>query len=231
MLIHLAVLACAAGLVLLVRRNDRYEKEPWPMMLLALGLGFVMMHLVGVVENEIFSRLRLPRGAFAPKAALVAAIEDCGKLLVVLLVAYAFRRQVNDPLDGVIYGTLIGLGAAIDESLLYLSLSPANVSTLGTELTRLMAHSLLGGMVGFAVGIGARPYGARIKRPLLVIAGLLVAVGLHFLWNTFAYRAADASALMRVTLMVVMLAMFLTWGKLATIARRRSHTLFGHPAN
>ena len=197
------------------------------MLLLALGLGFVTMELAGMLEDVILGRLQLTaRSELARKAALVAGIEDGAKLLVVLLIAYAFRRHVNDPLDGVIYGTFVGLGAALDESLLYLSLAPPTFATFGAELTRMVTHSLLGGLAGFAVGIGARPDGPRRKRPLLVLCSLLVAMLIHFAWNLIAYRGNDPSPLARVLLMGLMLWLMLTWAFLLTIARRRSERLF-----
>jgi RsiW-degrading membrane proteinase PrsW (M82 family) len=226
MLIHLAVFACAAGIALLVRRNDRYEKEPWLMMLLALGLGFATMRLAGMLENSIFAELRLPSSAHATKAVIVAVVEDSSKLVAVLLVAYAFRRQINDPLDGVIYGTLVGLGAGVDESLLYMSLSPASLSAFGCEVTRLIAHALLGGLAGFAVGIGARPDAARRRRPLLLLGCVLAAILIHFLWDVIAYQTAQRSMFLRAGLMGLMLSLILSWGVMVSIARTRSARFF-----
>ena len=41
-------------------------------------------------------------------------------------------------LDGLMYGTLGGLGMAIEESLMYLSFAPATVQTLGAEVDMLI---------------------------------------------------------------------------------------------
>jgi len=227
MLTHLAVFACAGALTFLIYRYDRYEKEPLLMVLLALSLGFCAMRAVGMAENLILSHLRLAPASHAPKAALVAGIEDGAKLVAVLLIACAFRRQINDPLDGIIYGTLVGLGAAVDESMLYLSLSPPTLATLGAELTRLITHAMLGGVTGFAVGIGARPDRPRTSRPMLVASCLVLSVLIHFAWDVIAYRpAATHSMAVRLALMGLMLGLIGSWGGMVAAAARRSRELF-----
>ena len=67
--------------------------------------------------------LHLGHDDVATRAAVIALIEEGGKLLTVLFLANVLlRRQFNDPMDGLIYGRLAGLGMAVNESMLYLSL-------------------------------------------------------------------------------------------------------------
>ena len=227
MLIYFAVAICAAALAFKVHRYDRFEREPWSMVLVALTIGFFAMKLAGAAEDSLLTHLRLPSDALAHKAIVVAVIEDSAKLLAVLLIACAFRRQFNDPLDGIIYGTLAGVGAAVEESLLYLSLATGpTLATLGAELTRLVAHSLMGGIAGFAVGIGARPDRARSRHPGLVATCLLASVALHFTWDFIAYQRTAHSPLLRAALMLLMLALILSWGALLAVAARRSGSIF-----
>jgi RsiW-degrading membrane proteinase PrsW (M82 family) len=226
MLIYLATFACAALLAWRIYRYDRFEPEPWFMVLLALGLGFGAMLIVGAAEDVLLRRLRLAPDAFAAKAAVVAVLEDAAKLLVVVLIARVFRRQFNDPMDGIIYGTLAGLGTAVEETLLYLSLAPMTLPTLGAELTRLLAHSLMGGVAGFAVGIGARPDRTRVTRPALVAACMLVSMTVHFAWDYVAYQRGAASLASRVGPMLLMLGLMLVWGRLLTLAARQSGNVF-----
>jgi len=226
MLIYIAIFACAAGLAWMIYRYDRFEKEPWFMLLLALGLGFIAMKLIGFAEDSVLAHLRLASNSYATKAAIVAVFEDGTKLLVVLLIARLFPRQINDPLDGIIYGTFAGLGTALAESLLYLSLSPTTLSTLGAELTRLFAHSLMGGVAGFAVGIGARPDRERKSRPALIVVCLLISICLHFSWDVIAYQRPGRSIVLRVALMLLMLSLMTIWGNLVAFAARRSGKIF-----
>jgi protease PrsW len=226
MLVYVTLFMCAALMVLLVRRYDLYEKEPWYMVLIAVALGVGLMWVAGQAEDALLVRLQITRHEFAAKAALVALVEETAKLLVVVIIARAFRRHFNDALDGLVYGTLGGLGMAIEESLMYLSLTPdKNAMTLGAEVVRLFAHSLMGGLLGFAVGLtlrpqprnalaSARPTSRKVALPLTCVA---VAVVVHFCWDYIAYRAHVAPGL-RGALMLLMLCLMLVWGAMVGYA-------------
>lgn len=190
MLVYLVVLACAVGLGLLVYRYDLYEKEPWYLLLLAMALGYGAFWVLGYVED--FSNQRLGfYGAgdhTAGQAAVAASHEELAKLLVVVLIAVVFRREFNDPMDGLIYGAFTGLGMALEESVFYLRLSLSSplaepaVDLAGREVARLMLHLLMGGITGFGVGMFVER--ARLRYWLLMAAGWFAAsLLLHFLWD------------------------------------------------
>jgi RsiW-degrading membrane proteinase PrsW (M82 family) len=224
MLVYATLFTCAALMVMLVRRYDLYEKEPWYMVMLAVALGAVLMWTSGQVEDVALGHLHLAADQFAAKAALVAGVEELGKLLVPVIIAVVFSRHFNDPLDGLVYGTLGGLGMAIEESLLYLSLTPdKDALALGAEVVRLFAHSLMGGLLGFAAGLTLRPPAAHAtpggggsrRKVALPLTCVVVAVVVHFCWNYIAYRPHVAAA-MRGMLMLLMLCLMVVWG--ATVA-------------
>lgn len=224
--VYTLMMLSAAALVLWVYRYDRYEKEPWYAVVIALGGGFAAMWLIGFVDEYALRVAQLSGDQILSKASIVAIIEECGKLLTVLVLArLLLRRQFNDPMDGLIYGRLAGLGMAVEESLLYLSLAPATFQTLGMEIVRLFAHSLMGGLVGFAIGIGARPNGPREVRVHLVMICLLLSTLLHFAWNAIAYGQSDA-LVSRLLPMGLMLTMMLLWRWLCGIAEARSRDIF-----
>ena len=220
-LIYVLMLVCAAGLAAFIYRYDLYEKEPWHMAVLAVGLGFAGMWLAGMAEDFTLARLSISRHDYAARAAVVAHIETLARIAMVLAVAALFRPRFSDPLDGLMYGTLGGLGMAIEESLLYLSLSPPTPHTLGVEVVRLFAHSLMGGLVGFAVGQWVRPASKPHPKPILTAGCLAVAVLVHFSWDFIAYQASHR-ALLRVVPMVLMLALMLVWGGLVAYASEQA---------
>lgn len=224
MLVYLTLFACAVLMVLLVRRYDLYEKEPWYMLLVAVALGIGLMWTAGQVEDVVLGQLRLARDDFATKAILVTLIEETAKLLVVVVIALVFPRQFNNVLDGMVYGTLGGLGMAIEESLMYLSLTPdKNAQALGAEVVRLFAHALMGGLLGFAVGMTLRPADPRPqqRRVALPLTCVAVAMVVHFSWDYIAYRPHVAVA-MRGVLMLVMLCLMLVWGAMVAHAMNLS---------
>lgn len=216
-LIYALLLSCAAGLAVFVYRYDLCAKEPLYMVMLAVGLGFAVMWMAGAAEDLVLVHLSVGARYLTAKAATVAVVETAARALMVLTIATLFRSRFNDPLDGLMYGTLGGLGMAVEESLLYLSFAPATPHTLGVEVVRLFAHSLMGGLVGFAIGQWARPQPHPSPKPILTGGCLAVAVLVHFSWDFIAYQGSRA-ALLRVLPMVLMLALMLVWGGLVAYA-------------
>ncbi len=213
MLVYITLFTCAALMVLLVRRYDLYEKEPWYMVLVAIALGIGLMWTAGQIEDVLLPAMKLRPDQLAIKAAVVTVVEETAKLLVVVLIARLFPRYFNDALDGLIYGTLGGLGMAIEESMMYLSIAPdKDAMTLGAEVVRLFAHSLMGGLLGFAVGLALRPPahlpGRKVALPLTCVS---VAFVVHFCWDFIAYHAHVAAG-MRSILMLLMLSLMVVWG-------------------
>jgi RsiW-degrading membrane proteinase PrsW (M82 family) len=215
--IYLLMLACAAGLAVFIYRYDLCAREPWYMVALAVGLGFAVIWMAGAAEDLALAELGVGGRSLAPKAAVVATIETIARMVMVFTVATLFRPRFTDPLDGLMYGTLGGLGMAIEESLLYLSLAPATPHTLGAEVVRLFAHSLMGGLVGFSVGQWLRPNQRPAPRPVLTVGCLAVALLVHFSWDYIAYQASRA-ALLRLLPMLLMLSLMLVWGGLVAYA-------------
>jgi RsiW-degrading membrane proteinase PrsW (M82 family) len=217
MVVYITLFTCAALMVLLVRRYDLYEKEPWYMLLVALALGIGLMWTCGQVEDALLGHIRLASDQLAAKATLVTLIEETAKALVVLLIAGTFPRQFNDALDGLVYGTLGGLGMAVEESVMYLGFAfEKDAATLGAQVVRLFAHSLMGGLLGFAVGLTIRRPEAHVQRKIaLPLACVAVALVVHFAWDYIAYRPHVAVA-MRGVLMLLMLCLMVVWG--ATVA-------------
>lgn len=205
---YATVFACAAAMVWLVLRYDKHGKKPLRMVALAMMLGAGLMSAAGAAENVVLPRLHLRPDQFAVKSAVVSSIEESSKLIMIGFIAVGFRRHFSDTLDGLLFGTLGGLGMALDESLMYLGLSAATPQTLGAEIVRLFAHSMMGGVLGFAVGVFLFTPGRR--RPLLSLACVAVVLLVHFSWDYVAYQPRTEPAF-RGFLMLLMLALSLLW--------------------
>ena len=115
--------------------------------------------------------------------------EEALKLLVVVLFAVFARRIFNDPMDGIIYGSLAGLGAALEEGVAVLRRGPPAGRPSPEELVRLCGHLVFGGLGGFGVGR------ARLRQPgwpWAVALGFGAAVSLHFGWDVLALRSESS---------------------------------------
>ena len=193
MVLYGSLAVCAVLAALLVYRYDMYEREPWYMILLAVALGWGAMWLIGFAEGWTLDRF----GAAPRPDLLVAAVasthEELVRLAVVILLAIVLPGQFNDPMDGIIYGSIIGVGMAIDESIFYLRLDPAAGPMLPpAEVIRVTGHLLMGGITGFAIGM------ARMRMrgwPLALAGCLTVSMSLHFLWDAIALSARSVGAM------------------------------------
>lgn len=225
MILYGTLALCALGAALLVYRHDLYDREPPWLLLVTVGLGASSMNLAGFVETRA-----LAWSGFTSRAgiaSLAALVEELAKLLVVVMVALLARKQFNDPLDGLIYGSLAGLGAAVEESVFYLRTEALPSAGLPpVEAVRLCGHLIMGGIGSFALGmavVGKRTW------PLAFVAGLGAAIGLHFGWDSVAMSATSGGELgpgATLLAMALMLGGLGLYAALTAIGSGWSHRLF-----
>ena len=173
---------------------DRYEPEPKA--LLASGLlwgGFAATGAALVLEGV---GGLLPGITDQADMALVAPIsEEATKGVFLVMLLWWRRAELDGVLDGLVYAGMVGIGFAFVENVLYLaaaydgtdSMAPGGVDALtATFVLRCLfspfAHPMFTAFTGIGVGlaVGSRSRGVRVLAPL---AGYVVAVITHGLWN------------------------------------------------
>ncbi len=192
------LLIYAAPVALVVVMLDVYEREPLSLLVAAFLWGAVAATTLAGIANVGWGLVvaRLGGPAFASKwtAALTAPfVEEIIKGLGVVLIYLIARAEVDDVLDGFVYGALVGLGFAVVEDVFYFMAvfggQPGGVLEgffLRVLASGLYSHVLYTGLVGMAVGVvvsrrGGVPRGRRVR----IAAGLTaIAVFGHFLWNS-----------------------------------------------
>jgi RsiW-degrading membrane proteinase PrsW (M82 family) len=183
------------------------------------------MWLAGRIEGEVLNRAQ---GLGPLEIAAVAAVsEELLKVLVVLLVALLARREFDDPMDGVVYGSMAGLGAALEESVFYAGLPrEAGAWLPAGELVRLWAHVVLGGIAAFSLGF----WRTRPQRAALATGGLLtVAIALHLGWDAIVLSVPDGfppTPVQSLAGVALMVASLILYGRLVTLASARSRRQF-----
>jgi RsiW-degrading membrane proteinase PrsW (M82 family) len=150
-LLYVAVCLSAFLAAILVYRYDLYNREPWHLLALSAGLGFIAMRLVAPLELRALGWVS---GGAPAEAAVAAILEEGARVLAVVLIAVTLPRQFDDPMDGIIYGSIVGLGMSVEESL-YVLRTPMGVERLlyPFEVVRLLGHLVMGGIAGFGVGL------------------------------------------------------------------------------
>jgi RsiW-degrading membrane proteinase PrsW (M82 family) len=191
-LLYASLALCALIVAVIVYRYDLYDREPIVLLVLATAAGAGAMWLAGRVEVIWLTRVWPDRVDSTPLiASLAGTHEEAGKLLVVVLIAVVFRSRFNDPMDGLIYGSFAGLGAAIEESFAVLErLGPESLPP--QEPVRLMGHLVMGG-IGSA-GVGLWKGGVR-RGPVVAACTFGLAVGVHILWDLVAVPAQSSGSM------------------------------------
>lgn len=183
---------------LLVIALDLYEREPPSVLAGAFVWGAVAATTLAAFGNDgwarVVARLGGPEFAARWSAALTAPfVEEIVKGLGVVLIALIARDEIDDVMDGFVYGALTGLGFAVVEDVF--SFVGAFGGTFGGVLDGfllrvvaggLYGHVLYTGLVGMAVGLlVSRRTADRPERVRLAAAGLCAAaIAGHFLWNS-----------------------------------------------
>jgi RsiW-degrading membrane proteinase PrsW (M82 family) len=181
----LTLSVCSIAALALIWRYDLYDKEPWWALLIAAGLGFIGMDAIEPVQVWFAGWM----GAEPVRFALIASLtEEALKLACVIAVAVMLRRVFNDPVDGIIYGSVVGFGCAIEESIAYFYEPVSRPWGPGQEVIRLLGHLIFGGLSGFGVGLIVCKGVARRRAWLCFALGFSTALLLHFLWDVLASR-------------------------------------------
>jgi protease PrsW len=184
------LLAIVPSLVYLAILNaiDRYEKEPWTILLACLGAGAVVAPVISIGLLSVAGRPALLPPAFAPGPqpdALVAIVETLALGALLLVLVRSVRDEFDDVLDGVIYGAALGAGFGAAESFLY-ALGGTQQLT-GTTVVQLVVaglnHAFYLAVFGAVTGWAQRLPAAQ--RVVAILLGLGTAVWLHAFHDTF----------------------------------------------
>ena len=173
---------------------DRYEKEPWWLLMAAFLWGAIPSIFIAYIFNSLLSipfyYLAGDTAGEAFAAALVAPpVEETLKGMALLIIFLRFRNEIDSPLDGIIYGAVVGMGFAMVENVYYFVNTFADGGMQAWSMNILVRgvffglnHALFTSMTGLGIAL------ARMSRSKLVqvgapIMGWGTAVFLHFLHN------------------------------------------------
>lgn len=176
---NLLLLALAPVFVLLayIWLRDKYEKEPWSMLIKALLLGALSVIPIMFLENLLMSFIDLFSGytrAFYNAFVVAAFSEELFKFLFLYALIWK-SREFNEKFDGIVYAVFISLGFAGVENIMYV-FRYGHETGIVRALTAVPAHFLFGVTMGYFVGM-ARFYSKR--RTVLIRSALLVPMLLH----------------------------------------------------
>jgi RsiW-degrading membrane proteinase PrsW (M82 family) len=180
-----------------IRWADRFEPEPWWLILVAFVWGAIFATLGGGITSSIASSLTSgffdAKGADVIGATVFAPVFEEGfKGLGVALIALASAlglRELDGPLDGAIYGGVVGLGFTLTEDILYVANQFAT-SGIGGFAFLLFLRTVLLGLshctftactgLGFGIATEAKSWWLKIAAPVI---GFGCAMMMHAMHN------------------------------------------------
>lgn len=182
-----------------IRWVDRFEPEPWWLVLAAFVWGACFATVGGGISSSIAQTVagavfETSPGELDVVGATVFApifeetFKGVGVSLIALVSALGLR-ELDGPLDGAIYGGVVGLGFTLTEDILYVASQYASSGAVGFVLLLFLRTVLLGLShctftactgLGFGIATEARSWPMKVGAP---IAGFGAAVAMHAMHN------------------------------------------------
>lgn len=199
-LVSLAVTIPAAMsllvIVAIILFADRWDPQPKALLLAAVAWGAAFATAVSIVVNSVAGLLG---GDWFSAVISAPFIEELTKGLGLIVAIAATRRYFTGPLDGLVYGGLIGGGFAFVENILYYTngaiegtiLADGNIAggaftlivlVVIRGMVGILGHVGYTSMTGVIMGLVARRYGTLwgiLVFPLALLPGILF----HAAWN------------------------------------------------
>ena len=216
-----------------IYKKDKYEKEPFRMLLLAFFLGILSIPLdliiVGIINGA------MPGSTVFYSAFFEAGIpEEFSKWLLFMLVIWR-NKNFNEFFDGIVYACFIGLGFAGIENLMYVFGNESFGGALATGVMRALlsvpGHFLFAVIMGYFLGLAKFRPEERGKYLLLSLLCPMLAHGI------FDYLLMLSSALSENNLEVLGAILFIVFIYLdikmwkigvRQIAKLQEHTRIEH---
>ena len=197
------VSCCVFVYGLAIKSADRYEPEPWWLLVMcffwgALGATFFSlilntiggMVIVEAVNPRTMQDAQVAHGLTASFVAPLVEESFKGIALIGLWgISSLWLRELDGALDGAIYGGVIGLGFTLTEDVLYIMRATSELGAAGFGFVFILrtifgglGHATFTAMTGLGVGIAAESRSMFVK-VVAPVGGWTAAVGLHFLHN------------------------------------------------
>ena len=178
---------------------DRWDPQPIPLLLIAVfwgaaiaaGISYVVNTLNVLIAVWLTGNIDFAQSVVGPVIS-APLVEEITKGLGLILLMLLARRYFNGPLDGLIYGALIGGGFAFTENIIYYTRQLENfgvghmvVLFLIRGVLNIFGHAIYTALTGVLMAFVARKWGT-IMGLLAFIPALIPGILLHAAWNFFA---------------------------------------------
>lgn len=184
-LLNLAILPGIA-IIIFIYFKDKYEKEPFPLLLkcFLLGLLTIIPPIIIELSGERFSpeHHRNSSDILIYSFLIVGLSEELSKFL--LLRVYPYRsKHFNEPFDGIVYAVVISMGFATAENIFYVLGGGVGTGVL-RMFTAVPGHAAFGVLMGYFVGFSK----FRKHNFGFLFTGVFAAVVAHGFYDYFLFQ-------------------------------------------
>lgn len=207
-------------------REDKPHPEPKALIAAAFIAGMAIVPIVLPLQKFALERFSGDSLIFA--WVTIEEVLKYGAALVVVL----WNRAVDEPIDVIIYMIAVALGFSAFENALFIftplqngniaeSILTGNFRFLGATLLHVLASGTVGAMMALSF------YKARSMRIMLATLGLIIAIALHALFNSFIMDSSSGETILTVFLFVWMgiIALLLVFEKVKLLERLHNSSL------
>ncbi len=199
-LILVAALVPAALYAIGITSLDRRAAESPSLLIAAFLWGAVVAASAAAAVNGLLQAWLSVLSSSAEASTLVPRlaapiVEELAKGAALVVVVTMWPERLESVVDGIVYGILVGLGFAVSENLLYLTMAVLQGGYGGLLRSAYLRgavyglnHAVFTALTGAAVGY-ARATPSRVAALIVPPAGFAAAAGVHVLWNTVASDA------------------------------------------
>lgn len=187
-LFFLLTLAIIPGIAiaLLIYIKDKHEPEPIKLLLLSFLYGALSLGLnlaIGLPLSKLFDIHEKNLEEQAIHAfAVVAFVEEFSKFIFIRGILYR-DKNFNEPLDGIVYAVMVGMGFATAENILYVWNGDGGTAII-RMFSALPAHAMFAVLMGYWLG---KAKFTQRKGIYYSIVALAVATLFHGVYDYFLF--------------------------------------------
>lgn len=179
-------------IIVYIYNKDKHEKEPYKYIFFCFLMGILscIPAILGTSTIEYFIPVIKPQassnmGVVAFYAFIAVALsEEFAKYL--FLRFYIYRKaEFDEPMDGIVYAVVIGMGFAVLENVLYVLDGGLEVALM-RMFTAVPAHAAFGVLMGYYVGLAK--FAKHEQSILFHLQGMLFAVLAHGAYDFFLFQ-------------------------------------------
>lgn len=236
----------AVPVIAIIYFLDTYEREPRSILLAALLWGGVVATTFSIYTNTplielVFKLTGDPQFTMDWGAAISAPfVEELYKGLGVVLLVSIAREELDDVLDGFVWGAMVGIGFLLVEDVFYFVRAFGETGSLLSVFQMFMirilgagpySHFLYTGLTGMGIAYWyVRGDVAAGRRALTAAALILAGWAAHFFWNSPILQEllGDGSSIANWAIFVTVkgLPMLIGFAIVVTLARKRDQRWF-----